>query len=366
MSGDTEIDILIIDEKIKNSLINEEKKIIEYEERLNELERSLNASLSSKHYDKIVESIGELKEKLYSLYSERDLSFYLIETEEIISRYKKILKIPIKMSFTGKKDVDNIDKKNIIAEYLNIAKKYYCIDSFLTTERRRNIEKHENVCDNCLNKTEFSFDDGCLSCLECGAEKDRMDYSSYKDSDRINVFSKYTYDRRTHFRDCINQYQGKQNCTIEDTVYEELKNEFEKHGLLVDSVDEKVRFSNITKMHILMFLKELGYSKHYENVVLIYYNITGVNPDDISYLDEKLMSDFDLLADLYDKHFKKKLKRVNFISAPVVLYQLLIQHGHPCNKEDFPILKTTERKLFHDSICKEMFEMLGWTYTPLF
>ena len=83
---------------------------------------------------------------------------------------------------------------------------------------------------------------------------------------------------------------------------------FERHHLLIGNskTPKKQRFNNITKDHIHLFLKELEYTKHYENVNLIHYNITDKKPDDISHLEDKLLHDFDLLTDLYDKKFKNK------------------------------------------------------------
>ena len=114
-----------------------------------------------------------------------------------------------------------------------------------------------------------------------------------------------------------------------------------------------------------MFLKDLGYSNHYENVHLMHYNFTGIKPDDISYLEDKLLNDFDSLTELYDKKFKH-IKRKNFINTQYVLYQLLQRHKHECKKEEFIILKTIDRKFFHDEVCKELFESLGWNHTPFY
>ena len=45
--------------------------------------------------------------------------------------------------------------------------------------------------------------------MNCGITKEIFCYtSSYKDTERANISSKYMYDRKVHFRDCINQYQG--------------------------------------------------------------------------------------------------------------------------------------------------------------
>ena len=57
-----------------------------------------------------------------------------------------------------------------------------------------------------------------------------------------------------------------------------------------------------------MFLKDTGNSKHYEDVILIYFNITGKKPNDISHLEPNLLDDFDVLTSLYDKKFKRDAK----------------------------------------------------------
>ena len=125
-------------------------------------------------------------------------------------------------------------------------------------------------------------------------------------------------------------------------------------------------FGRIEKEHIMLFLKELGYIKHYENIHLIHFTLTGKKPDDITHLENKLLDDFDQLTALYDKKYKFKIERKNFINTQYVLYQLLRRHKHPCNKEDFTILKTVDRQSFHDNITKVLFSLLGWNHSPSF
>jgi hypothetical protein len=182
--------------------------------------------------------------------------------------------------------------------------------------------------------------------------------------------SKYSYERKIHFKDCINQFQGKQNSTIDEKVFKNLEEQFELHGLLTKDKDspKKTRFQNITKEHILLFLKENGQSKHYEDVILIFHKMTGKRVDDIAYLENQLMEDFDKISNLYDKKFKftGKIDRKSFINTQYILYQLLRRHKYPCRKEDFNMLKTLDRKSFHDDIVKELFEGLNFNFTPIF
>ena len=271
------------------------------------------------------------------------------------------------MNFLGKPIKNDKEKTKIIYKYLEIAKKYINIE--LDIEKKNNSNKEKIICNNCKNKKEFDIVDGdTYICLECFSQQVIFKHtSSYKDCDRINISSKYEYDRKIHFRDCINQYGGKQNSTIEQVVYDDLEIQFEKHYLLVGDKNtvKQERFKNITKEHIMIFLKDLGYTKHYENVNLIHCNMTGKKPDDISYLEDKLIADFDKLTELYDKMYKD-IERKNFINTQYVLFQLLKRHKHPCKEEDFSILKTTDRKTFHDDITKKLFEFLGWNFKSSF
>lgn len=362
--SENDIDILSIDNKIQILFENQTNKLPEYKERLNELEKTAKTNnISSRAKTELEKSIKEIKETIQKIESKEDLNFYIIETAEILEKYRQILKTPIKLSFCGKPKTDDREKSELIQKYIDIAQKYHNVN-IKPTEK-----KFKLVCDCCLNKKDFVTEENAYICLECGNQQEILQHTtSYKDSDRVNISAKYTYDRKVHFRDCINQYQGKQNCSIEQKVYDQLEDAFERHHLLVGdkSTKREIRFSKITKDHILMFLKELGFPKHYENVTLIHYNMTGKKPDDISYLEDKLLADFDLLVETYDKHFKNKVERVNFISTQYVLYQLLQRHKHPCRKEDFVILKTMDRKSFHDNITKELFGLLGFNFCPIY
>lgn len=369
-----EPDIIGINNTIISSFEEEQKKLPILQKRLLELEKTLSSlSSSSQEEDSdlnlpsvytlnnLEKNINELKETISKIETNGEKNFYIAETAELIERYNNILKTPLKISFMGKckQDKNNPEKREIIEKYLDIAQKYTDINI------KKNKKPVKMVCNCCNNKKDFYIEENAFICMECGSQQELQQYTtSYKDSDRVNISTKYTYDRKVHFRDCMNQYQGKQNCSIDQKVYDDLEDIFDKHHLLVGTKKDKkeIRFSKITKEHVLMFLKELGYSKHYENVILIHYTLTGKKPDDISHLEDKLMADFDLLVETYDKYFKNKVDRVNFISTQYVLYQLLQKHKHACKKEDFVILKTIDRKAFHDEVMNELFSYLGWGY----
>lgn len=353
-------DILSIDAKIKRDFKEDFDKLPQYKEKLLDLQITLKKeTLSARSHKNLQLNITELEEKIKKISSGHQLNFYIAETAHLIEQYKKILQTPVKLSFTGKSTKNNKEKSEVIFKYLEIANKYS--DIVITNP----VKEKPVVCNNCPNKKFFDIiDNSIYICTQCGAQQEILLHtSSYKDIDRINISAKYTYDRKIHFRDCINQYQGRQNSTIDPKVYINLMDQFEKHHLLVGDKDtpKEIRCQNITKEHIHLFLKELEYTKHYENVNLIHYQITGKKSDDISHLEDRLLDDFDALTDLYDKKFKNKpgFDRKNFINTQYVLYQFLVRYKHPCKKEDFTILKTVDRKSFHDDIAKICFEELN-------
>jgi hypothetical protein len=374
-----DVDILNIDVEIKNKFKEEVNKISQYKLKLQEIREAIKLeNIREQMIQSLIENEKELDEYIHNIENNIYLNFYITESIVLLEKYKEILNTPIKINFLGKMNGNNKQKLEIINEYLDVSKKYidklkntkkldYIFKTSKTSDKIKKKDKDKITCKNCKNNNDFNIlDNNIYICMICYTQQTIIkNISSYRDTERVNISNKYMYDRSTHFKDCINQYQGKQNSTILKNVYDDLENQFRLHHLLIDSKDPKIKFSNITKDHVQIFLKELDYTKHYENINLIHYNLTGKKPDDIGYLENVLLSDFDTLTEIYDKEFKN-IDRKNFINTQYVLYQLLCRHKHPCKKEDFSILKTIDRKNFHEDICKILFTQLGWNYVSMF
>lgn len=374
---DNQVDIMGIDYEIKELFENDKLKIPIYKQQLEDLKSALRSSkdLSHRSTKNLEDSIEKLTKKIYNIEQEIDKQYYTSESIPIIMEYEEILKTPVKINFMGKKPKCNRKNKEITDKYISVASKYKNIPI------QHKEKSYKMICPNCKNKKDFEMDDNVYACIHCGCQQEDITHtSSYKDIDRVNISAKYTYDRTIHFRDAMNQHQAKQNCTIDHQIFKDLEVEFESHHLLVgnNNTPREKRFSKITKQHIYDFLKELGrskhtqsekqfYTKHYENVNLIHFNFTGKPADDIGYLEDDLMNDFSQLIELYDKIYKQdddKMNRKNFLNTQHILYQLLRNRKHKCNKEDFNMLKTNDRKCFHDEICENLFSRLGWNYEP--
>ena len=366
-----EIDIFSIDKKIRDIWSKNLDKIIQIEHEILQLEDIIKTSCKMSDYVK-----KDITDKIQLHQTEKDRltavldnqHFYTMEFSDLVESNKN--SSPQKISFMTKKETSKDVKKNIGSLYIEILKKYD-ID-YKELEELTKIQKKDMKICSCKSVDFIMNSDQNLEiCENCGRQEEKSYKSlSFKDISRVNLSNKYTYERRVHFKDCMNQYQGKQNSSIDKSIYKDLETQFELHGLLNGgpATPRKTRFENVTKEHVLLFLKETNHSKYYEDVVLIYHKMTGKKVDDISHLENQLMEDFDKISNLYDKDFKftGKIDRKSFINTQYVLFQLLRRHKYPCKKEDFNMLKTLDRKSFHDDIVRELFESLNFNFTPIF
>lgn len=335
--------------------------------------------------------IQDIEKKMKEVENKQDMeqfSFYLIQAIPLLDQYKSLQKKQSKIYFMSPKDncdADNtVDTRTrmitILKNYFHLVQTYFPDDyrinewdkirSTIETSQTENKTSSKTKCQVCNSDfSNFTIYENHFVCEKCGCVSTTTHSNiSYKDIDRVNISSKYTYDRRTHFRDCINQYQGKQNASISKNVYDSLTQHFVSHGIVPEnyaSLPKEDAFKDVTKEHILLFLREIKQTKHYEDVVLIHHQLTGKPAPDISHLENVLLNDFDILVETYDRKFKNS-ERKNFINTQYVLFQLLKRHRFPCRKEDFNMLKTVDRKYFHDQICSELFSDIGWSFTALF
>jgi len=178
------------------------------------------------------------------------------------------------------------------------------------------------------------------------------------DAARVNIFQRYSYEHRSHFLNTINQYQGIQKTNIDDDFLEKIRDELRKYKLITDR-----DYSRVEKKHIKFILRGFNAAKKYNDQInLIWSHITGKKLDDISYLTDKLLLDFEMFC----QEFYRRYQNQGNFNYKNLLYQLLLRHGHPCNKNDFNFLKTTARRIYQDKICREIFAQLSWTYYPMF
>jgi len=141
-----------------------------------------------------------LREMIEEIQSNEKMNFYILQTIPILEEYRKELEKPIQVNFMGKIIPPNTKRRDELVE------------SFLQIIGRQTIDNDEKIVSMCefCHSTQLTQYEKNVICMQCYCEQEQHRFTfSYTDINRINITAKYTYDRRIHFRDCINQYQGK-------------------------------------------------------------------------------------------------------------------------------------------------------------
>lgn len=365
------IDINSIHQMIVNE--NSNPKIEEMNDEWESIYKELGDNISE-------DVLIDLKSRVKTNNEKNKYKYYLIASLPILEEFTICRKNMEKISFFKKRS-DSVNKDNcldLIEKYISIVNKYFPgkYNTFWTSldteeKKKKSILKHaiKTRCKLCNRGDEdFKIADNHIVCV-CGNVIDLTNDNliSYKDIERVNIGSKYSYDRKTHFRECIKRYQGKQNCSIPEKVFTDIIQQLKNYKLIpeeYEKTEESLIFKNIHREHILMILKDLSYSKYYEDISYIYHKTTNKPIPDITEYENILLADFDKLLEVYDNSYKDDRK--NFINNQYVLYQLLRRHNYPCEKENFTFLKTNDRKCYHDYICGILFNKLNWNFRPLF
>ena len=305
--------------------------------------------ISYKQYDNMLIELKRLNSHV------RDLSLkyneYMNCSTKYIEEYREYLKKPVKNSFLVHKqdNQENVEYNKILNNY----KKITCsiLDSSITNNFFIKTEQKDINIDN--------------------IEKDKNSIIVYDDLSRLNFVQRCKYERKVHFKDVISQYQGHQLRPIPQIVIDNVKDMIFKHNLANKEDDESdnilkmKKYSNVSKKHISLFLKETGCSEYLPDKQLIYSKITGKPSPNIQVYEKKLTDDFDLLLDVFMKLPNSTTKRKNFLNSQYVLKQLLRKHNIQVLDDDLSILKTAVRLREHDELYGICCDKLGWNFIPI-
>lgn len=355
------LSIFDIDSKIKEILRNNIDCVSELYKKLkgvlwisNNCEDSFQRIIANREVTKI-------RRKIQDLETTSELMFYIYRTSNIIEEYKKVMNSSEIKSFVKlERDDDSFSgkMKDITFKFFCIAQDYVDLGTISKTPRKLR-------CPHC-NSLEFILcvdDDSIYVCKKCNTEIEILDDTpSFKDTDRVNMSSKYRYSTKGHFIEATKRFQGIQNADSEKIkrVVDIVKKEMDNHGLISERGTKK----SVTKDQVYMFLSEKSLSDYYEDLNLIFHMITGEPCPDISKIIDLLYEDFDKLECVLEKI--KDDDRTNSLSVNYKLYKLLQKRGFSCRKDDFYILKTKTKEDEHDEKMKEGWSILGWEWIPTF
>jgi ribosomal protein S27E len=208
--------------------------------------------------DQLTSHIQALTERIDAILANRDEHFYMLDTAQCLDEYDQLLQTPVKVTFMNNSTETQSDetKSTLIQQFLSSCQEF-------NDQYYEEIVISDNECVDCpeCGQKEFanSHDANVSICIECGYQVALPENgSSYGDAERINLSVKYSYDKKTHFVNCINQYQGKQSCILEDSMLEAIEKEIDKYNLKTDGKTRREQYANVQKTHILCSSKNCG------------------------------------------------------------------------------------------------------------
>jgi hypothetical protein len=185
-------------------------------------------------------------------------------------------------------------------------------------------------------------------CYECGAY---FDVPVFEVNDLYNYNKKphIIYQKLTHFKEVLNNFQGRECKMIPQHVYDTIV--YEMRGN-IDLLNHFVLKS---------ILKKHKFTKYVENLNSILFTISGKLPPYIpKVIEMKLINYFKQIVNVFDLY--KPATRINFFNYYYVLYKLLELMDRKDLLYHVPKLKSKHRILEHDKIWKCICNALSWEY----
>ena len=344
-------DILYIDSQIKKKFASRRETgiLADLQKDLTNLSWIVSNSPDEADQIQAKKDMTTLRSRIRDVEASFDLACYIWQTGDLIEKYRGLAVTTTSSSFVRiQNDTTSslsFEKNALVLEYLRIAKTYVNLE---------NMSKFSpaSVCVQCRSSRLETNDDDILVCLECGTENENLDESpTFKDSERVNMASRYTYTCRGHFIEAMNRFEGKQNIVIDPEIIKLLKAELKLHGLTYTPGPKMA-----AKDHVYMFLVEKKLCDIYADINLIYFLITGVNPPDITQYRDEILEMLEYIEEAY--LYVKDKGRNNSLNVNWKLYKLLQLVDYRCTKSDFYCLKTPNKQDEHDETWTQMIDYL--------
>jgi uncharacterized Zn finger protein (UPF0148 family) len=308
---------------------------------------------------RVIEKTSRLRETANSDPDQADID-YLLDTIPYIREYDQVQHTASSPTTTNTiesyVDVTQRNTKHIYDQYLAHVEG----DPEAMTRVATQADDDEHLCQPCATPLVYSPVDATMICPQCGVSKPYLErgnrgltYQEQVDSQSKRTF---TYKRISHFIECLNASQAKQNTSIPDDVIEAIRHEMKKH---------RIEPNQVTTDNVRKFLKRRGFSKYYEHVNYILSSInTSMRTSLPQHVEETLVKMFTATQVPFEQVTDSD--RVNFLRYNYIIYKMLEIIGETDYLYMFPLLKSRHKLIQHDQVWKRICEhpTLQWPFIP--
>lgn len=339
--------------------------------RLAELERELEGTFNPFVFDHVMRQSklqGErdtLAKTIENVREKRDIQKYYMESGDLMLDYYAPpgKKTTSKVDF-GSRIPGTFDKLFSVTETSAGPSKKKMFDEYLSrrglsnglniAENADNIKKMAEHCAPCNIPREEITSEGILVCPKCGSEEYALvvsDFPSFRDPPKER--NNYAYKKQNHLNEILNQFQAKESTEIPDDVMNEVICEIKKRR--IDNI------ALLTEQNIREILKKLGRNRYYEHAAHILSRLNGNPPPTITpEIEDKIRAMFQEVQAPYLLYCPDE--RRNFLSYSYIIYKFLELLELDEYKVHFPLLKSRDRLIQHDTIWKKICEYLQWEF----
>lgn len=320
----------------------------------------------NKQFDNMKDDLPNLYKKLDSLNKKlakaqkanKSLTIFNIERniKDLKTNIDSINNDKLKLNYqlkTMDKIFDYFDESNknngqIYEEYLKI------LDPTCFSKKK---SYHSQKCKKCSIDMSLNIQDGILICHKCGLTTDTLiedNRQSYNDGIIQQDNTYFSYKKITHFRECLEQCQGKERTDIPKHVFE----------IIIEKLKEEriINYSKLTVLKVKSILKELKLNKYYEHAPYILTKLTGKSPIEIpEHIENRLEKMFKDTNIAFKKCCPKERK--NFPSYNYVLHKCIkLIGGYDHLLEHFPLLKSPQKLHVMDKMWENICAILKWEF----
>ena len=185
----------------------------------------------------------------------------------------------------------------------------------------------------------------CPECLRVHPDRMKTDIQIVNETTSRNI-----NDKLSHFKLIPQLFQGKEDYTINIEDLEKIESYAERFSIELESVN-KDTLADILQHTGLT--KELG-----EHMNLLHYTITGIEPPNISHLEENIISRHQQVITAYGQ--LKLSERRYVLKLWYLFYQYLVMEEYDVDPRTLPIVRLKDSLDWHNRtfsrICKNLTE----------
>lgn len=318
------IDILYIDKRIQLNFMERRMELSLLYRKLDNLDWLINNGINKVEKATAIKLHRNLYDYINDVLYNISLNLYLLKTAFIIEKYKKMLLGNNSFFNKGNTGESSTIIMQLKLQFLMIVAEYINLKNFKLPTNFKCI-----IC----GKIATGYNKDSYIVCECGVLYEILDDSpNFKDTNRVNMASRYKYSHIGHFKEAMNRFEGKQSTGIDDKIIENIEEQITLKKMSIDTV---------TKEEVYEILISLKYSDYYADINLIYFKITKKSPPDITSLRIELLELLEFITEAYEEIFGEI---DNSLNINWILYKLLQIVDFKCIREDFFCLKTSTKE----------------------